>query len=536
MKIRFSVSNLIQSAAFFLLLFMISCTEKTNSYSVLDFGAKSDGQTLNTKSINAAIQKCHDQGGGTVLIPAGTFITGTIHLLSNINLHLEAGAVLSGSKDTLDYMANESPLFSEGYTHYGIIYAKNARNISITGEGQIHGNGTWFMHDLSKLNDLYRLDKTVTRQGLSYMKAGTISEDGPLYYDYRPGMLFTFDHCENIHLTDIYIKDAPEWTMRIGDCDNVAIRGITINNNPLIPNNDGIHCTTSRNIRISDCNIYTGDDGIIVTGLSNKNPDMTDSIGNKTGMAENVTVTNCILSSRSSCIRIGAGEHAIRNLVFDNLVMYASDRGIGIFSRNESDIENVNFSNIIIQSRIPSGNWWGKGEPIHISAVKDIAGGNAGKIKNIRFSNITATAETGILIYGVPESIIEDVLFNKITLTINPGKNTGTYGGNFDLQPAYPANLNIFKHDIPGFYAQYVKGLTVSGFELNWGKGLQPFFTNGIEINHFEDIRIEDMKGSPAFELKDLFGIHLSDGAGAILQNNEGPGQTAISNIKLNVR
>jgi hypothetical protein len=520
----------------FLVLFTLAVqAQKPAVYSILEFGAVANGQTINTKAINTAIQKCHDDGGGTILIPAGEYMTGTIQLLSGINLHLEPGAVLSGSTDTADYLPLASALFNEGYTHYGLIYAKNAINISITGQGIINGNGTRFMHDITKMNNFFSLDRRATRQGLAYMKEGTISEDGPLAYDYRPGMLFTFDHCENIHLTDINIKDAPEWTMRIGDCDNVAIRGITISNNPLIPNNDGINCTSSSNVRISDCNIFTGDDAIAISGYSKENF-VKDQVGNKSGMAVNVTVSNCILSSRSSCIRIGYGERLTKNMVFNNIVMYASNRGIGIFARDNSDIEDIIFSNIIINTRIFSGNWWGKGEPIHISAVKDKSTGNGGKIKNIRFSNITATAETGILIYGIPESTIEDIYFDKISLTINPGKYAESFGGNFDLQPVFPASLSIFKHDIPGVYAQYVNNLSISGFELNWGSGLQPYFTNGIEINHFKNIKINGMHGGPAFPLKGLASIRISDGSGARIENNEGAAQTGITILKQDVR
>jgi hypothetical protein len=109
-----------------------------------------------------------------------------------------------------------------------MIYAKNAVNISTTGQEENNGNGTYFMHDISQVNNFFSLDRSATRQGLSYMAEGTPSEDGPLSYNYRPGMIFTFDHCEIIRLTDITIKDATEWTMRIGDCDQVNIRVISM--------------------------------------------------------------------------------------------------------------------------------------------------------------------------------------------------------------------------------------------------------------------------------------------------------------------
>jgi polygalacturonase len=366
-----------------------------------------------------------------------------------------------------------------------------------------------------------------TRQGENYMKDGTFFEDGPLSYPYRPGYMINFDHCENIHIDDIYIYDSPEWTVRISDCDHAIVKGVTIDNNVLIPNNDGINCSNSRNINISDCNISTGDDAIIVNGFSNhpyhpgaENGSAKKTIGNQTDRAEYVTVTNCVLSSRSACIRIGDGEHPIRNLVFSNLVMHTSNRGIGIFSRSNTVIENILFTNIIMQTKLFSGHWWGKAEPIHISAVRDYANGNGGKVKDIRFIDIIADAENGIIINGSAGSTIENILLERVKLTIHSGKNSKDYGGNFDLRPAYPMDSALFKHDIPALYAQYVKNMTISNMEINWDKNVPNFFTNGIEINHYNGITIENCKGSPAFNAAGLAAIKLKNGSGEILRDN----------------
>lgn len=515
--------------AFGIILLLIgSCSRLRTSFNILDYGAKGDGTTMNTKAINEAVRKCNEKGGGTVLVPPGKFVTGTIVLLSNVNLSLDPGAVLIGSNDTLDYLKMSTTLFNEGYTRFGMFYAGDTKNISISGQGEINGNGTHFMNGLDKPhmggNDF---DRKFIRQGNEFMKPGTIFEDGPVSYPFRPGLMITIERCENVHITDILLKDSPEWTIRIGDCDNVEVRGISILNNKVIPNNDGIHVTTSRNVRISDCNIFTGDDAIIVSGFGNsplpgellsksKEP---LTIGNKTGIAENVTVTNCVLSSRSACIRVGYGNHPIRNLVFSNLVMYESNRGIGVFARDNSSIENVLFSNIIINNRLHSGHWWGKGEPIHISSVQDSKNATPGIINNIRFTDITATSETGIVIYGTEKSIMENISLKNVQLTINKGEYTGSYGGNFDLRPAYPSEFELFRHNIPGVYAQYVKHLSVSQFELNWGEGLPSFFTNGFEINHFDDILLEGVKANPSPVNKGLFAIKLVSGTNAVIRN-----------------
>lgn len=518
-----------------ILIIYCSCQDHSGLYNIVDFGAKGDGKYMNTKAINDAIRICNKNGGGIVLVPSGNYVSGSIHLLSNVSLHLENGSAIIGSSDISQYITSDKPIFNEDYNSYGLIYAVDATNISIEGTGQIIGNGTYFMSPNDKPHVGGDFERKYTRQGENFMPEGNTFEDGPVLCPNRPGVLILFERCENIYVTDVTLKDSPYWTVRIGDSDNATIRGINILNNPLIPNNDGIHCTDSRNIRISDCNIIAGDDAIIVSGLGNE-PAPGDSAfnlnrnitGNKTGIAENVTVTNCILSSRSAGIRIGYGKRPMRNCVFSNLVIHDSNRGIGIFARENSLIENMLFQNIVIHTRLHSGHWWGKGESVHISAVPNIKGGGSGKINNIRLSNIIAYAETGILIYGNPESIIENVTLDKIQLNIDSGKYSNSYGGNFDLRPAQPLSDALFKHDIPGIYAQYVYRLNINSFELNWGKNLPVYFTNGIEVRNFSELNVKDFNGTSAFPKKELAAIKLSDGSIANISGSANTQSNAI--------
>jgi hypothetical protein len=132
--------------------------------------------------------------------------------------------------------------------------------------------------------------------------------------------------------------------------------------------------------------------------------DMTEqnshTYGNKSVWAENMSVTNCLLKSSSAGIRIGYGQHPIRRCVFSNITIYESHRGIGIFAHDSANIEDIIFDNIIIETRLFNGHWWGHGEPIHLSCISRFPGHQAGQIKNISFNNINATGEQGILIFG----------------------------------------------------------------------------------------------------------------------------------------
>jgi hypothetical protein len=208
-----------------------------------------------------------------------------------------------------------------------------------------------------------------------------------------------------------------------------------------------------------------------------------------------MTVTNCILKSSSSGIRIGYGQHPIRRCVFSNIIIHDSHRGIGIFAHDDSNIEDLIFTDIIIETKLLNGQWWGHGEPIHLSCISRFPGRKAGQIKNVQFNNINAAGEQGILVFGLKESTLENIRFNNVQLHMRKGNETLTYGGNIDLRPASPIEMQIFEHDIPGIYAQHVHGLEIKEFKLSWGNDLPAFFTHGIECVNVNNLVIEDFVG-----------------------------------------
>ncbi|WP_319592448.1 glycosyl hydrolase family 28 protein [uncultured Draconibacterium sp.] len=467
-------------------------TLRASEYNIKDFGALEN--SLTTQAIQDAVDRCNSEGGGTVIIPSGKFIIGTVILKSNVTIYLEQGALLAGSKNLTDYKAT--------FRTHGLFFCENAENISITGKGTIDARGTQFF-DATKNHVYDEFDKQRTRQKENYMPKGEFFSDGPIGKQPKPGMTIAFFHCSRVTLEDFVLKDTPSWGIRLAYCDDVLVHGLTIRNNLMVPNSDGVHCTTSRNVRMSDCDISAGDDAFIVTGFSKKEEEpgytMKEqekyTFGNKSEYAENINVDNCLFQSRSSGIRIGYGQHPIRRCIFNNITIYGSNRGIGIFAHDASDIEELIFSNIIIETRLHNGQWWGNGEPIHLSSISRFEGHAAGEIKNVQFNNIVATGEHGIILYGLEESCIQDVDFNNISLTVLKGKETINYGGNFDLRPAADIKMQIFKHDIPGLYAQYVDGLSIRNFKLRWGNGLPDFYTHGISCFEVSDLSLVRFDG-----------------------------------------
>ena len=479
----------------FLFIFLTIGTTRLHAkdFNILDYGAKKD--SLSTTAIQQAIDACHNNGGGRVIVPPGTFVTGTLVLKSKVHLYLEQGSELLGSANLLDY--------SRAHRN-GLIFCEDAYEVSISGYGTINGQGSIFYE--TDQNHVYpEFDRELTRQKQSYMPEGQFYTDGPLKRKPRPGMTIMFWHCTQVRISGITIKDTPIWALRLAYCENVLVEGVTIRNNLMIPNSDGIHATTSANVRIAHCDIEAGDDAIVITGFDRieDTPTYTSeeqakfTNGNKSIYSENFQVSNCRLRSRSAGIRVGYGQHPIRRCVFSNIVITGSNRGIGVFAHDASDIEELIFSDITIETSLHNGQWWGNGEPIHLSAVSRFEGVPAGHIRKVQFNNITATGEHGILLYGLEESTMEDIRFTNISLHLVKGRETMAYGGNFDLRPtAYPEK-QIFEHDIPGLYAQYVNNLTVRDFSLTWGKDMPTFFTHGIECVNVKNLKLDNVQILP---------------------------------------
>lgn len=386
-------------------------------YNVVDYGAVGNKIADDAKAIQQAIDECSANGGGTVLLPANhTFMSGPLCLKSNVNLHLEATAVLLANPDEGIYKLSA---FGENRGEGMMwIYANGADNISITGKGTIHGNGIAFMG--KELDDSYELKPVTT-------------------FDPRPHVL-TLTDVKNLTIRDITIRDGAYWTVHLIGCDGAVIDGINLLNNLKIRNGDGIDLDHSRNVRISNCHITSGDDCIC---LKNRRE------FEQYGPCHDITVTNCVMTSRSCAIKIGSENmDSIYNVVFDNCVITRSNRGLGIQNRDEGTVTDVMFSNIIMDCQLWSDVWWGKAEPIYVTSYPRANGnhkdanwrfpkgetvGRCGEVSRIYFNNIVANSENGCFVGGDIEGKVNNVHFCNVRLVRK--KVTAYEGGAIDLRP-----------------------------------------------------------------------------------------------------
>lgn len=478
-------------------------------FNVRDFGALGDGIAHDTDAFNQAITACHRAGGGTVVVPAGTYLIGTVDLRSNLTLQLEAGAVVRGSPDLADYRI--LPYKSE-LRNTTLFLADGATNVAIVGRGVIDGNGQAF--GLFDQADTWRdFDPGRTRQGEAYLAVNDSPDDGPVKHRPRPGILLLFKHCRDVLVRDIKIIDAPNWCLHVACSEDVLLTGLDIKSSLLLPNSGGVDVSLTRNVRISDCTISAGDDAIAFSPCA-------DGFGD--GVTENIVVQNCILLARSAALRVGWGQHNFRNLLFQNLVIRDSNRGILINLRYGEQIENLVFSNIVIETRLYGGKWWGKGEPIHISAVREFEAEVRPRVlRNVTFHNVTATGDHGVVIYGDERSTIEGVTFEHCRLRVRSGPLQESFGGNFDLRPFWDPSRQVFAHDVPAFFARGVRQLALRNVTVDWDDRLPSFCRHALEIEEFAGLVIDGFHGRQAHP--DRAGIDaaivLRHGCGASIRN-----------------
>jgi len=448
-------------------------------YNIRDFGAKGDGTTLDTAALQSAIDACNKDHGGTVLVPAGVFVIGTVEIKSNVTLHISAGGKLLGSPDGKQYYAADAvPLEGDstlGDGNVGLIFAVKAENITIEGPGTIDGNG----------NQFRRPDPATPPP------SGRGGADRPYH--------LMFYQCTNLVVRDVYLFACAFHSLRIIQCTYAKFDGIRIFNQ-VIQNNDGFHFISSQHVHISNCTVICQDDACALFGS-----------------CKFVTVTNCTFSTRWSVFRFGGGQ--AEYIVVSNCVIYETcGCPIKIQCSPGSRFENMSFSNLIMKD-VTGPIYIGIGAGRRNS--ENAQARPPGIVRNISFNNIRGNVIAQVLHYtGVPftprvypgeerscivltasgDAVIENISFSDIHLTFEGG-GTPEEGALRNPPEVAGEYFSIGPRPAYALYARKVHGLSLNNVRFQVTKAdARP----AVVFDHVQDATVTALSAQGTKEAESL--------------------------------
>lgn len=457
-----------------------------NSFNVREFGAVGDGKNLDSPAINKTIDAAAAAGGGTVLVLAGTYLSGSIHLQSNIHLLIDAGATILGAPQKLNAYDETEPYTFGGYQdgghcyfHNSLIWGENLTNVFISGNGMINGGG------------LVREDKILDRM------TGSDNWQLPNTNVFSPVRLgnkaIALKLCKNVLLRDVTIFHGGHFAILVTGCDNMTVDNVTMDTD-----RDGIDIDCCRNTMVSNCRINSpGDDGLC--------PKSTFALGRPV-ITENLTIVNCQVSGfkegtlldgtmiprpgGNGRIKFGTeSSGGFRNCTVANCTFRAC-KGLALEEVDGGIMENITINNISMMDVV---NY-----PIYITTGKrNRTPGltTASRMKNILISNVVATGidrTSGIQINGLPEQHIEGVRLENIRL-IYKGGGTREQAGNTlkELGTGYPEPRTKDVTPAYGLFARHVNDLELANINFSFVEddfrpAIECVDVNGLEIDNFK--------------------------------------------------
>ncbi|WP_256012343.1 glycoside hydrolase family 28 protein [Desertivirga xinjiangensis] len=455
-------------------------TSAQDYYNVLKYGAKNDSSRLATQAIKKAIEAASKAGGGTVYFPAGKYLTGAIHLKSNITIFIDAGAELHFSDNFDDYL----PMVKSRYEGVDVtsfsplFYAYKAENIAIKGRGIIDGHGKkWW-----DFVEGYKQDQPRSKWQHMFddLNKDILLPDEPKQMKrgfLRPPFIQPM-YCKNVLIEGITIRNSPFWTVNPQFCENVTVNAVTIFNPArFAPNTDGINPESCYNVHIANSHISVGDDCITIKSGKDKPGRAMNT------PAENYTITNCTMLSGHGGVVIGSEmSGGVRKIAISNCVFDGTDRGIRIKSARGRGgvVEEIRVDNIVMKDirdqAIVLDLQYAKTNPEPVSE-------RTPQFRNIHFSNITGSnINEACFINGLEEMPVENISFNNINIDAKTG---------FNIKQARRIefhNVQINTETGPSIKAENVKTLEIDGVKSFKPHAGVPI----VELTNVEDAFLYD--------------------------------------------
>jgi len=453
---------------------VITCYGQNGMFNVRDFGAVNDGVTLCTKSIQETIDKCAERGGGKVIIPPGSYLTGPLFLKSNICFEVLPGATLLFNDDIANcpiidgkWEGIERKVYASLFTGFDL------SNVSIIGRGTINGQGKkwWDASDITK--------KIRREKGLFKIREPENPDGCPLKVP-RPRLVNLYN-CNNVLIGEITFINSPAWTIHPVYCENITVENISIIQPYESPNTDGINPESCKNVRIMNCFVDCGDDCITIKSGYNED-------GRRVGEpCENIVISNCTFAHGRSAIGIGSEmSGGVKNVSVSNCVCKDTYRGLRIKTNRErgGTVENIRADNIImtdVETAVSIDMFYRNrnSEPAPVTEKTPT-------FRNIHISNITAVnVENSVLITGLPESPVDELSIVNSSFKCNNGFEI-SFAKNIDLRDN---SVNCAKGEIPLRISE-AEDVVVDNFGTEKELEQVPV----IELNTVKEIFIHDCK------------------------------------------
>jgi polygalacturonase len=437
-------------------LIVFALPAQSKNFNIIDYGAKADGKTVNTKAIQNAIDDAAINGG-KVIIPAGKFVTGVIYLKSNVELHFESNAFLLATTRRIDYGPKKAS---------ALIVANKANHISLTGYGTIDGQAD------SLLKDLYAMIKNGTIKDKEWQTYNDWHQMRP-EEDNRPKLIH-FTDCNDITLKYITIKDGLDWIQDYTNCTNMTIDSIKVISNAFL-NNDGIDLVDCKNVRLTNSFFNVADDGICLKSSDPK------------GACEKIYIANCKIRSSASAFKIGTASFGgFKNIQVRDIEVYDTYRSaIAIESVDGGEIEGIDIRNV---------NAKNTGNALFIRLGKRQKNIPAGKLAGIYIANVnvqipTTKPDAGYTmegppslfahnifpasISGIPGSPVKNITLNNINITYGGGATKKVAFFPLDSLSIIPEKIADYPEfsmfgELPawGFYVRHAEGIKMENIHI----------------------------------------------------------------------
>jgi polygalacturonase len=434
---------------------------KDSRYNVRDFGATGKKADNAQAAIQKAVDTCAAAGGGTVLIPAGEYTSGTIRLRSHVRIYIESGATLYASKNGADFYLGAKK------DRAAVFYGEDVDNITIEGRGTVDGQAEY----LWRIMDF---DDAYIRPNMLLMK----SLGKPLMRSFPGGFpnetvfprMILLIRCKDVRIAGLSFIRSRSWNINPYACERLVIDGVYIHSSlKEAVWADGIDPDGCKDVHISNSTIETGDDAIVFYSSDSWGPALP---------CENITVTNCRISSASSAVKFCDGnQNCIRKVTIDNSVITASNRGI-----------DVVISNMTIETVRHDWFWWGDGDPIHFNILrrgeidnKTDPKAKIGAIRNVIIRNVVARGMGTSGINGHPDSWLENVSLENVKLFMS-------HDAASPLETAEQA-MKI----------RWAKNLKLRDVEVFWDQPASAKWKNALSV---EDVKQFELSGFSARQAK----------------------------------